>query len=139
MGIFGGLAADNLNRKWILCISCLLWSATSWFTGAIHSFAVLFLMRFLMGLFQAFYNPTAFSAISDLFAKGSRTTANSVFNLGIYFGGAMASLSGVLIVNVGWRLTYEISAYLGFAFGIIGIFLIPDMKRNRFDPKPEMK
>ena len=51
----------------------------------------------------------------------------------------MASLSGVLIVNVGWRLTYEISAYLGFAFGVIGIFLIPDIKRHRFDPAPPAK
>lgn len=62
-----------------------------------------------------------------------------MFNLGIYFGGAMASLSGILILNVGWRVTYEISAYIGFAFALIGIFLIPDVERNKFDPKPIKK
>merc|ERR1711998_28057 len=93
-------------------------------------------MRFLMGVTQAFYNPTAFSVTSDLFAKSYRTTANSVFNLGIYFGGAMASLSGILILSVGWRLTYEISAYAGIGFALLGIFLIPDVERNKFDPKP---
>lgn len=51
----------------------------------------------------------------------------------------MASLSGILILNVGWRVTYEISAYIGFAFALIGIFLIPDVERNKFDPKPIKK
>ena len=50
-GIFGGALADSMSRKYIICISMILWSSTSVLTGYIDSFPVLFIMRFLLGVF----------------------------------------------------------------------------------------
>ena len=105
-GIFGGALADILSRKVIICLSVLLWSTTSIMSGLINSFAVFYIMRFLLGLFQAFFNPACYSILSDYFHPQYRTTANAVFNLGIYLGGALASISGNLLQAKGWRQTY---------------------------------
>lgn len=96
-GIFGGVTADNFDRKGIIIVASLCWSACTLMSGMIHSFWVFFGMRVLLGFFQAFMNPTAYSMIADYFPPSKRTRASSVFNLAIYFGGAMASLSQVII------------------------------------------
>jgi MFS family permease len=50
-------------------------------------------MRCLLGIFEAFMNPTAYSLIADYYPPSMRARAAAVFNLAIYFGGAMSSLS----------------------------------------------
>lgn len=129
-GIFGGFFADNFTRKYILCISCLFWTVTTLITGLVDSFIVMVAMRFALGVFEAFFIPAAYSIISDMFSLESRTTANSVFNLGIYFGGGLASLSTSLIVLIGWRKTYEYSAYVGFFFALLGFLIIREPQRE---------
>jgi MFS family permease len=53
-------------------------------------------------LFEAVFNPSAYSVIADLFPPADRGTANSIFNMGIYFGGALSSLSALMILEFGW-------------------------------------
>ena len=113
--------------------ACILWSTCTLFTGLINSFPLLFVMRFGLGIFESAFNPCAYSIISDLFAPSYRTTANSVFNLGIYFGGALASLSTLMITSLGWRKTYEIIGYIGIGLGVAGFLLIKEPKRGKFD------
>jgi MFS family permease len=57
----------------------------------------LFLFRFALGFFESAFNPCAFSIIADSFHPSVRTTAVAIFNLGIYFGGALSSLSIMMI------------------------------------------
>jgi MFS family permease len=96
-GIFAGYFSDKTNRRVLMGAACVLWSICTLLTGLINSFPVLFVLRFGLGIFESAFNPCAYSIISDLFAPSYRTTANSVFNLGIYFGGALASLSTLMI------------------------------------------
>ena len=115
--------------------ACILWSTCTLLTGLIDSFPVLFVMRFGLGIFESAFNPCAYSIISDLFAPANRTTANSIFNLGIYFGGALASLSTLMITSLGWRDTYKYIGYLGVAMGVAGLLLIKEPVRGRFEAK----
>lgn len=50
-GIFGGVVADNVNRALTVGIACVCWSACTTLTGFIDSFALLFVFRFLTGVF----------------------------------------------------------------------------------------
>lgn len=106
--------------------ACVLWSTCTLLTGLINSFPLLFVLRFGLGIFESAWNPCAYSIISDLFGPNYRTTANSVFNLGIYFGGGLASLSILMITSIGWRTTYEIIGYIGIGLGVAGFFLIKE-------------
>lgn len=93
IGIFGGLIADSVNRKFLILAACALWSAMTFLSGFIDSFIALYICRFGLGIFQSIFNPTSYSMISDIFHQDYRTTANAVFNVGIYFGGGLASAS----------------------------------------------
>lgn len=92
-GIFGGVTADNFDRKAIIIVASLCWSVCTLLSGVIPSFWVFFLMRVLLGFFQSFLNPAAYSMIADYFPPEKRTRASSIYNLAIYLGGAMASIS----------------------------------------------
>ena len=102
-------------------------------TGVVHSFIGLFIFRFLLGLFESVFNPCIYSIICDFFAPAYRSRANAVFNVGIYFGGALASISLNFIENQGWRFTYIIVGFIGIIFGIFSLVIVREPKRNRFD------
>jgi MFS family permease len=92
-------------------------------------------MRILLGIFQAFMNPTAYSIIADYFPPERRTMANSIFNLSIYFGGALASLSTVLMSAAGWRFTYILISFICLGLSVLGVFMIYNPERGRWDAK----
>jgi len=50
MGIFAGRISDNVtSRKNLLALACIVMSATSLLTGAVDSFLVFVVMRFILG------------------------------------------------------------------------------------------
>ena len=51
--LFSGQFADKYNRKVMLGICCVIWSASTMTSGLVNSFAVLFVMRFILGAFQS--------------------------------------------------------------------------------------
>lgn len=104
-------------------------------TGLLDSFVLMFAARFGLGIFQSLLNPCAYSIISDLFSPANRTTANSIYNLGIYFGGGLASLSTLMITSLGWRDTYIYIGYMGIGLGVMGLLLIKEPTRGKFSPK----
>ena len=90
-GIFMGMLIQNYNRKYLLAGACAIWSLSSIVSGTTNSFAVLFFMRFLLGLFVSATEPVGFSLIGDLFPTNLRTTANSVLGAGTYLGSSSAA------------------------------------------------
>jgi len=123
-GIFAGILSDIVNRKMLMAFVCIMWSLCTLLSGIIESFSILFVMRFLLGFFESAFNPCAYGIIADYFHPESRTTANSIFNLGIYLGGALSSISVLMIGGWGWRTTYDIIAFIGIGSGIVGFIFI---------------
>ena len=48
--LFAGQFADRNNRKVMPGISCILWSASTVASGVFNSFALLFVLRFVLGM-----------------------------------------------------------------------------------------
>jgi MFS family permease len=71
--------------------------------------------------------------MADYFHPEYRATANSVYSLGIYLGGALSSLTTVMITGVGWRWSFRIIGFIGMGAGVLGFFLIREPTRNNFD------
>jgi len=126
--------ADNVNRVWVSGSTCILWSVCTALTGMVDSFAGLFAFRFLLGLFESVFNPCAYSIISDYFPPEHRSLANSLFNVGIYLGSALASISSLIIGRSGWRMAFDIVGAVGIATGVFGLLTVREPKRNLFDP-----
>lgn len=97
------------------------------------AFWLMFLCRFFLGVFQSACNPPAYSIMSDYFHPQYRTTATSIYSFGIYIGGALSSVSGVMITGVGWRWTFAIMGIIGIIAGVLGLLLIKEPVRGTFD------
>lgn len=136
-GIFGGVISDKVNRKMLAGFFCIFWSLTTLLPGLSANIYVLFVSRFLLGFFEAPFNPCAYSMISDYFHPSNRGTANAYFNSAIYIGGALGSLSTNMLSALGWQLVYVIVAIIGIAFGVLGLFLVKEPVRGFFDVKVE--
>jgi len=78
------------------------------------------------------FNPCSYLIIADYFHPDYRATANSLYNSGIYLGGALASLSTLIIANAGWRWAFAIIGIIGGGLGILSLVLLREPKRNAF-------
>jgi MFS family permease len=78
----------------------------------------------MVGIGEASYAPAATSILSDLFPAEKRSRVMSVYNIGLYLGGAVGmSLAGILAETYGWRVCFFIVGLPGlvlcyFAFKI---------------------
>ena len=101
--LFSGIASDNFSRRLILSIAAMLWSVTSLTTSISDTYTEVALSRMMLGFFEAFCGPPAYSLIVDYFPPEVRTTANAVYAFGIYVGNALSSMIILMISKDGWR------------------------------------
>lgn len=132
-GVFAGDFSRKVNRKILLGLSCILWSSTSLGVGAVNSFFVFCLMRFLLGVFCSSTVPSSYSLISDYFPPSYRSTANSVENAGVYVGAGLSSLCVILIGMFGWRGMYMVCGSIGVLLGLLTLVIIKEPKRGVYD------
>jgi MFS family permease len=93
-----GLLVDKMSRKKLLVSAILIWSASTMVSSVTSSFYVLFLMRFILGMFVSATEPAGYSMLGDYFPKSVRTTANAVVGTAAYIGSGLASLL-IMIVS----------------------------------------
>lgn len=98
-----------------------------------QSIWLLVVTRIFLGVFESACNPPAYGLIADYFHPNYRTSANSIYSLGIYIGGALSSLTAVIITGLGWRWTFALIGFFGIGAGVLGIFLILEPSRGTFD------
>jgi MFS family permease len=73
--------------------------------------------------------------MADYFHPKVRTKATSIYSLGIYLGGALSSITGLMISGVGWRLSFAIIGAIGVGAGVLGFIMIQEPPRGNFDAK----
>ncbi|MFA6071825.1 MAG: MFS transporter [Janthinobacterium sp.] len=112
-----GFIGDLYNRKSIIIISVVVWSAATIFTGTSTLLWHLIMFRCVgVGGGEAFYAPSANAFISENHVK-SRALAISLHQTALYVGIILSGIIGGIIgEQYGWR-------YAFFIFGIIGILL----------------
>ena len=82
----GGYVADRVSRRHVICASLFVWSAVTWATAHVDSFAALVAARAVMGVSEAFYIPAAPAMITDFHAGPTRSPAVGLHQVGIYVG-----------------------------------------------------
>ncbi len=128
LGIPIAWLADRWNRVNIVGISLAVWSAFTALSGLAANAAQLALARVGVGIGEAGGSPPSHSIISDYFPKEKRSTALSLYSLGIPFGQMIAFLGGGWILeNLGWRNAF-------FAVGIPGLVLAVVLKLTVREP-----
>ena len=133
--LFSGVASDNCSRRLLLGVAGILWSFTSITTSFSVNVTEVVASRMMLGFFEAFCGPPAYSLIADYFPPEKRTTAIAIYNLGIYVGNALSSLIIVMIETFGWRIAYLTTGIVGITFGLLCLIFIVDPIRGRFEPR----
>ena len=133
--LFSGVLSDNCSRRLLLSFAAMLWSVTSITTAVSTDYTEVAVSRMMLGFFEAFCGPPAYSLIVDYFPPEVRTTANAIYAFGIYVGNALSSMIIIMISNLGWRWTYAITGMVGIVIGILVLLLVKDPIRGRFEPR----
>jgi predicted MFS family arabinose efflux permease len=132
-GVSFGLAAlplgyliDRVDRRWLLGLAVMVWSALTALCGAATSFIWLVLARMGVAAAEAGGAPTSLSLISDLFPARQRATAIGLLYSSFALGGlASAFIAGSVVSRYGWRGGFVVAAIPG---GLLGLCLIIFMK-----------
>jgi MFS family permease len=118
-----GWLVDRLNVNWVFAGGFFLWSAATAATGIAHTFAVLLVLRLLLGIGESVAYPSYSKIIALNFPEEHRGLANAVVSAGLVLGpGFGMLLGGMLMARFGWRLFFIV---LGLASML---WLVPWLK-----------
>jgi MFS family permease len=115
-----GLLGDRIGPRKVLMRIVLWWSAFTALTGAVTSYPLLLVVRFLFGAGEAGAFPNCTAVVSRWAPASERARALSVFWMATSMAGAVCPPVVVALEqNYGWRTAFYIFASLGVFWSIV--------------------
>src|SRR5579872_5272346 len=100
---------QKINAYRTLAIGLAVWSLATIASGLATGFATLMLFRVLLGIGESAGFPASSKLLAQHLAPERLGMANGLVSSGIYFGPAIGTfVGGLLLVHVGWRLLFVI-------------------------------
>lgn len=128
-----GYLADRVNRRTIMVVGALVWSAATLLTAVTHDFETLLIRHTIVGIGEATFVTIAPAFLSDMFPETRRGRVLSIFYLAIPVGTAIGYLlGGYLGHRYGWRNPFLIGALPGFVLALLLMF-VPEPRRGASD------
>lgn len=126
--------ADRGNRRNIVAISLGIWSMMTAFSGFAKNYIQLLLARVGVGIGEAGGSPPAHAMISDYFPPEKRSTALSIYSMGIYIGVLIGFiLGGYLNQELGWRTAFFVLGIPGVIFSLLFYFTVKEPVKGSTD------
>ncbi|MGN6135503.1 MAG: MFS transporter [Aureliella sp.] len=128
----GGYFADRISRRWIICISLLVWSSVTWLTAYVTTFNELLATRALMGISEACYIPAALALIADFHSRRTRSRAVGLHQTAIYAALMLGGFTGYAAdsPDIGWRTVFMAAGAVGVAYAFPLLLLLRDAPRS---------
>lgn len=115
-----GRLADVLGPRRVLAWVVAFWSAFTLLTAAAFNAVSLLVIRFFFGVGEAGAFPGATRALYNWVPAQERGIAQGLFHSGARVGAAVSLfLMPLLIVLVGWRLTFVVNALIGVVWVMV--------------------
>ena len=116
---FCGWFVDRLDVTSVLGMGFLLWSLATAATGFVHGFALLLLMRLILGMGESVAFPAYCKILARHLPEQYRGFANGAIIGGMKLGPAAGTLgAGMLMTNYGWRPVFV-------GIGLISLLWLP--------------
>ena len=117
---FSGLIGDRYDRRTVIAVAAVAWSAMTLcaaFAGGFWS--LLLLASFAITAPQTLYSPSA-NALIAVHHRGSRTTALSLHQAAFYAGWFASGALVALVLSTGrsWRTAYAAMGLVGIVLGV---------------------
>jgi MFS family permease len=127
---------DRGNRRNIIAICLILWSAMTAFTGLSKNYIQLLISRIGVGVGEAGGTPGANSIISDYFPAAKRPMALTIFSLGAPIGAWIgADIAGIINDAFNWRTVFLVLGIPGIVVGLVILVTIKEPRRGQLDHK----
>ena len=125
-----GWLVDRLNVYWLFAACFSVWSLATAATGLVHTFAVLVVLRFVLGVSEAVIFPANSKIIALNYPEEHRGVANAMVIAGISLGpGLGLLLGGTLMARFGWRPFFVV-------LGLVSLLWVPAWIRWMPKTKP---
>lgn len=118
---FAGLVGDRFDRRKIIALAAIAWSAMTLCAGFANGFwSLLLLVSFAVTVPQTFYGPSVNALIASLH-KETRTIALGCHQAAFYSGWFLSgfAVAGILTILGTWRAAYFIFGAVGLAAGTV--------------------
>lgn len=126
--------ADRGNRRNIIALAITIWSGMTAACGMAGNFAHLLAARVGVGIGEAGSSPPSHSMIADLSPPAQRSTALSVYSVGVYAGAMIGLiLGGYVVQHYGWRETFFVVGLPGLVIAALVRFTIAEPRRGQAD------
>jgi ACS family D-galactonate transporter-like MFS transporter len=114
-----GWLVDRLDANWILAGGFLLWSVATATTGIVRGFALLLVIRFILGIGESVALPCGSKILAQHLPEHCRGFASGCAMSGLKWGNVIGTIgAGFLIADFGWRSIF-------IAVGIISLLWLP--------------
>lgn len=100
LGLPLGRLADRKNRKMIIAVGVIVWSAMTAACGLATTFLGLLIARVGVGVGEAALSPAAYSMLGDSFPPEKLARAIYIFTMGSTLGAGMAYLIGGSVIDL---------------------------------------
>jgi ACS family D-galactonate transporter-like MFS transporter len=123
----GGIFLDRFGTRWTYCVALIGWSLVTFAFGFVEGFVALFVLRMLLGIFEAPCFPANSKVLAIWFPQNERARANGVYAIGQYAGiGLLTAPLYWITASFGWRTLFFIMGGIGIIFGIVWYILYRD-------------
>jgi len=110
----GGKLADALGTRLGFTVIMAFWSLACMSHGFAHTFAMLAVSRFLLGMGEGGGFPAATRAVAEWFSPKESATAMGIINGGTAVGGVVAPpLIAVILTYLNWRWIFFLTGFIG--------------------------
>ncbi len=134
LGIPIAVWADRSNRRNIIAWSIGIWSLMTAVCGLAQNFWQLAAARVGVGIGEAGSSPPSHSMLSDLYPKEQRSSAMSIYALGVYFGIMLGFMVGGFVAEWwGWRAAFFVVGLPGIAIALLVRFTMIEPPRGFAD------
>jgi MFS family permease len=114
-----GWLVDRFEVKWVLAAGFFVWSVATAFTGVLHAFAALLVIRVVLGIGESVAYPSYAKIFANHFVESQRGFANSIVGAGQSLGPALGIFfGGTLVARFGWRPFFVI-------LGLVSLLWLP--------------
>ncbi len=122
-----GVLLDRFGVSSIGRISALLWSVASFSSAAATGINSFFATRLLLGIGEAPTFPASAKAVGAWFPRQERSLATAAFDGASKLASAIGvPLIGILIVHIGWRLSFAVTGLISFFYFLAFYFFYKD-------------
>jgi len=102
-----GWLAERLDARRVLAVGLAVWGAATALTGLATGFAMLLVLRVMLGLGESVMYPASIKILAREALEGQRGRANGFLAAGLFAGPAFGTLAGGLLMAwLGWRVVF---------------------------------